>query len=333
MYSIGTAQKRSEEPGEKKELHVAANLETTSMPERMQPAAVANNPLSKELTCINRIEHLLEHLEANSTALVPYGYWNQLQPQAKKSNNWLIATMLGCIWLSTLALAIAYLSYRHSSQIAGIGVVASPSAIPSSPDPLYQQNVGSVDHLVRALVNSSDRLNNIEAAQKMSNQHLQQLIRKMNTEETRTVTTPPLRPRTQTKADSAAVTRFDDTAIRLRRSRTETKVSSETVTASSPAIPVETGVPDSESPLEDPSMKTLPKAPYRVLSIKPTDGAISHKAADGTIDYWLVPRGVFKELSKVVPIDVAADGVVVHNLADGKNYTLTRQGEWRDAEW
>jgi hypothetical protein len=73
----------------------------------------------------------------------------------------------------------------------------------------------------------------------------------------------------------------------------------------------------------------LPKNWHKVLNVKPTDAAVPHKGADGLTDYWLVPRGTEAALSKVLPIGTSAEGVVVHNLEDGKDYTLTPAGEWR----
>ena len=40
-----------------------------------------------------------------------------------------------------------------------------------------------------------------------------------------------------------------------------------------------------------------------------------------------------KELVRVQPIAVVADGIVIHNLDHGKNYTLSRHGEWQNVEW
>ena len=75
----------------------------------------------------------------------------------------------------------------------------------------------------------------------------------------------------------------------------------------------------------------LPKNWHKVLDVKPTDAAVPHKGADGLIDYWLVPRGAEAAPSKVLPIGTSAEGVVVHNLEDGKDYTLTPAGEWRNS--
>lgn len=73
----------------------------------------------------------------------------------------------------------------------------------------------------------------------------------------------------------------------------------------------------------------LPKNWHRVLEIKPTEAAHAHRAMDGTIDYWIVPRGAELSPNKVLPIGTSAYGVVVHDLDDGKDYTISPMGEWR----
>jgi hypothetical protein len=73
---------------------------------------------------------------------------------------------------------------------------------------------------------------------------------------------------------------------------------------------------------------TLPKNWHKVLDVKPTESAIAHKGVDGKTDYWLVPRGADIPAAKVLPIGISANGVVVHNLDDGKDYTVTPAGDW-----
>jgi hypothetical protein len=292
-----------------KQLHVVANPETSPTKETVQPISPTTNVATSDQ--VNRVERLLTQLEAKSMAVVTYGYWNQPQVQAKKSNTWLIAAALGCIWLSTLALAIAYFSYKNSSQVAERGLAATPLSVPSLTATQAQKTAESMERLGQLLLTSSGRLNKVEAATEKSNHDLQQLKSKMNTERAKAVPTPPKAEPTESGANVA-------TAV---------------------ANPLGTPVANSVAtlvvnpPIAAPSAGASPKNPNRVLSIKPTDAAIPHKAADGTIDYWLVARGAFKELAKVQPIAISADGIVVHNLEDGKNYTLTRQGEWRNSEW
>lgn len=75
---------------------------------------------------------------------------------------------------------------------------------------------------------------------------------------------------------------------------------------------------------------TLPKNWHRVLDLKPSENSVPHKGADGNTDYWLVPRGLEATMNKVLPIGNSADGVVIHSLEDGKDYTVTPTGEWKN---
>jgi hypothetical protein len=77
--------------------------------------------------------------------------------------------------------------------------------------------------------------------------------------------------------------------------------------------------------------ETLPKNWHKVLDIKPTESAVAHRAVDGTVDYWIVQRGADRAEAKVLSIGTSPDGVVIHNLEDGKDYTLTPSGEWRNS--
>jgi hypothetical protein len=62
---------------------------------------------------------------------------------------------------------------------------------------------------------------------------------------------------------------------------------------------------------------------------KPTESAVAHTAPNGTIDYWMLPHGpFFSDPARVVPIGRSPNGVYVHNLEDGRNYRLTRSGDW-----
>jgi hypothetical protein len=264
------------------------------------------------------VEQLLAQIEAKSAALVPYGYWNGPQAPAKTSNNWAIAAVLGCIWLSSLALAVAYFADGHSSQVAERDAYNTPLVISPPSDQQDQKTVESVNRLTKALVNSSNRLNYIEAVVQKSNLDLQQLKTEAGSERTKTITRQPNALPVEISNASVASA---STLVKANQNAEVTLVANQAA-ASAP-----------KSSLETPSVPAPPKPTYQILSVKPTDTAIPHKAVDGTIDYWLVARGVFKELYKVKPIAIAAEGVVIYSLDDGKNYTLTRQGEWRNAEW
>jgi hypothetical protein len=228
---------------------------------------------------VTRVERLLSQLEARSMALVPYGYGAVREPPARKPNT-LMAAIVVAIWLSTIVLAVAYIRYNRPVQISDRAAIAAPLLIPSEPDPQEQRVASSVDHLAKALVSSSARMNELQAAMERSNRDLQRIATKVSE-----------RPK--------------------------------------PTLP-ESKAEGTESTLAggvDPG--ALPKNWHRILEIKPTDSAVPHKRDDGTVEYWLVPRGADQVQTKVLPIGTSPEGVVIHNLEDGKDYTLTPSGDWR----
>ena len=235
-----------------------------------------------DLEEVTRVERLLSQLEARSLALVPYGYGTLREVPARKTNSGLIAGALVAIWLSTMILGVAYLRYVHTGTERA--VATAPLVIPPpDTDPQDQKVASSVDHLAKALVSSSERMNELQAAMERSNRDLQRIATKVNTSE-------------PSKALPAAA-----------------KNDSEDAEPTSTTADVK-----------------LPKNWHRVLELKPTDAATPHKTADGSIDYWLVPNASGGAPSKVLPIGTSAEGVLVHNLEDGKDYTLTPSGEWRN---
>ncbi len=232
---------------------------------------------------VTRVERLLAQLEARSMALVPYGYGTLREVPAKRPNTGVIAAVLVAMWLTILVLGIAYIRYNRLAQsLDRAAAPAAPLIIPSAADPVDQKMATSVDHLTQALVSSSERLNEMQAALERSNKDIQRIAAKVS-DHAKPVAAAP---------------------------RTE---------------PLEIG-PAASSTTE----LTLPKSWHRVLDIKPADTAVAHKGDDGTLDYWLVPRGADKTQIKVLPIGTSPEGVVVHNLEDGKDYTLTPAGEWRN---
>lgn len=315
MGSMGISPKRSWEPETKEQHHIIMANPEAPAPKETAQAFLNHN--SAAFNQVDRVEQLLAQLEAKSAALVPYGYWNQPQTPAKTSNNWAIAAVLGSIWLSSLALAVAYFSNGHSSQVAERDVHTTRFVISPPSDPQDQKTAESVNRLTNALANSSNRLNQIEAVVQKSNLDLQQLKTKADSERTKTITRQP----------NALPVEINDAA--MASASTLVKANQPVVTP----VANQAAALAPNSSLSTPSVLAPPKQAYSVLSVKPTDAAIPHKAADGTIDYWLVARGVFKDLYKVQPIAIAAEGVVIYSLEDGKNYLLTRQGEWRNAEW
>jgi len=283
MSSIATAPSRNTE----KDLHHNKQLHYLADPETPVTAdtSPAENPAAKPVPLdeVTRVERLLTQLEARSMALVPYNYANLREAPAPKSNRALVAISLVAVWLSTLVFAVAYMRFANQPpQMAERTSAVAPLVIPSAPDPQEQKVASSVDHLAKALVSSSERLNQIEAAMERSNRDLQRISTKVATEKYR-----PAPPNPRTAATEAAA------------------AASET------------------------AVGNLPKNWHRVIDLKPSDMAVPHRSADGSIDYWLVPRGTDKPQAKVLTIGTSIEGVVVHNLEDGKDYTLTPAGEWR----
>jgi hypothetical protein len=176
-------------------------------------------------------------------------------------------------------LAIAYIRYNRPGPLADHAQSGTALLIPSETDPQEQKVASSVDHLAKALVSSSQRMDELQAVMERNNRDLQRIATKVTD-----------RPKPETATSKGAGT---DTAA---------------------------------TPGED----AVPKNWHRILEIKPTESAVAHKSDDGTIDYWLVPRGPELVQTKVLPIGTSAEGVVVHNLEDGKDYTLTPSGEWRN---
>ncbi|MGA2099392.1 MAG: hypothetical protein ABSH39_24195 [Candidatus Acidiferrum sp.] len=248
----------------------------TQEPTRTESLAVSVQPIDDAA----RLERLLSQLEARSMALVPYGYGTVREPPAKSSNTALVASILVAIWLTTVVLTVAYIRYSRPAEPIYRASPATPLLIPSEADPQEQKVARSVDHLAKALVSSSQRMDELQRAMDRNNRGLQRITTRAGGRQ---------------KAAAATIT----------------AEGTETALASAPA--------------EGSVLKNW----HKVLEIKPSESAVPHKSDDGTIDYWLVPRGAEQVQTKVLPVGTSPEGVVVHNLEDGKDYTLTPSGEWR----
>ena len=286
MSSFATAPSRTPDKDPqngKQQLHLLVNPEEETPAldaPRVEPTAASGLQTSSQtLEEVTRVERLLSQLEARSLALVPYGYGTLREVPARKSNSGLIAGALVAIWLSTMILGVAYIRYVHTGSERA--AATAPLVIP--PPDADPQVANSVDHLAKALVSSSERMNALQAAMERSNRDLQRMATKVNN-------TEPSKA-----APAAAKNDAEDAA-----------------------------------PAGATADAKLPKNWHKVLELKPTDAATPHKTADGSIDYWLVPNASGAAPSKVLPIGTSAEGVVVHNLEDGKDYTLTPSGEWRN---
>jgi len=86
---------------------------------------------------------------------------------------------------------------------------------------------------------------------------------------------------------------------------------------------------DSDS-LDAATVSTLPASEaVQFRELKPSNSAVAHTNSTGTLDYWIIPNGPHSDkTAKVISVGKATRGVVVLNLADGRYYTLTPQGEW-----
>ncbi len=131
------------------------------------------------------------------------------------------------------------------------------------------------------------------------------------------------------KALAASSERLNQIEVELEKSNRDMRHLATKVNSGQTAtIPASAEIAVSPAPSVTDS--SLTKRPYPVMELKPTDAATPHRTADGSIDYWLVARSADKEPAKVLPVATSADGVVIYNLEDGKNYTLTPQGEWHN---
>jgi hypothetical protein len=64
-------------------------------------------------------------------------------------------------------------------------------------------------------------------------------------------------------------------------------------------------------------------------AVVPANVVVHHNAA-GVMDYWQVPRvlsGV-PTMAKVIPIAQNNFGTFVHHIAEGRDYVVTRFGDW-----
>jgi hypothetical protein len=278
MSSIATAPSRTAEKDgyDNQQPHALANADETLTQDFSRAESLASNAQPSDEA--NRVERLLNQLEARSMALVPYGYGTLREIPVQKPNTALIAGVLVILWLSSVALAIAYIRYANPAPISDRA--AAPLVIPGEADPQEQKVARSVDHLAKALISSSERMNELQAAMERSNLDLQRIASK--------VSEGP-------KAASAAP--INDAAV--------------------------------TTPAAGLAAEALPKNWHKVLDIKPTEAAVPHKGGDGLIDYWLVQRGADTAPVKILPIGTSPEGVVIHSLDDGKDYTLTPAGEWR----
>jgi len=308
MSTIGTAPSQGVRL-QKQPLQTVSPLAQATAP-TILPLPNAQNTYS--FNAENRIDRLLAQLENNPLALVPYGHGRRLEPTTEKTNALVIVLGLGCIWVSIVALGFVYF-YSENPSKASESIVAEPRMSLSSNS--RDQNTADIaDRLSEVLISSSIRLNEMEKSLNQSGEDLQRVKTDLRSRVTRN---------NQTKATIVHAESLP---------KNQPTVANPTVTsvlispAANAVVPPITN--SGREPLSTERPSTLP---YQVLLMRPTNSATPHNGSDGNIDYWLVSRGVLG-MAKVLPIAVASNGIVVHNLVDGKNYTLTRQGQWHDVQ-
>jgi len=226
-----------------------------------------------------RVEKLVGQLEARSLALVKYRYVEPPQRTRPPSNHIVIISALVAVWLSTLALAVAFvfLSDHVQQKASGQGSLSGKRII--SPLRPEQKLTIPVGQLLKSLAPSLRGLKRLEAAGELS-KHPKQI---------QGPTTPIPQPPTSSLIGSP------DAA---------------TASITSPVEPSSS----------DPSV---------IRQIRPCDMAQPHQAVDGTVDYWVLPRGPDgNSATKVISVGKASNGVVVSDLEDGKYYTVTPAGAW-----
>lgn len=60
------------------------------------------------------------------------------------------------------------------------------------------------------------------------------------------------------------------------------------------------------------------------------DGVVVHHNYLGVMDYWLIPRVISgaRTMEKVVPVAQSNNGILVHDVAEIKDYIVTPAGDW-----
>jgi len=338
MSSTGAVSTRGVDPtGQEQFQKIASDVSAAATAER---ASATNGTLSLDTAV--RVERLLGQLEVQSMALALYRKATPEDRPSKPSIGVLIGTLVA-LSLTILALAVLYIvSEARSTQLVEGVPTPQSLVIPSVPDHSAGRAAELFDQLTRELIGISSRIGHVETE-----------LQKSNYDFSHTRARPNAKLPAATRSEGA--THAETTAPAVAPSVASIAIPATTrltfgiaplVPTSAPAVPATAhaileapSVPfPSTAAVQPPVTASVPKGPviknqYEVLKTRPTLAAKEHKDVFGNIDYWTVPRPGQQGTVNVVPIDLSADGVVVRNLEDGKNYTLTPQGEWRKAEW
>jgi hypothetical protein len=259
--------------------------------EAQQLHEVDNPVLSPQQSLCEQLERVIVQQETIMMALVPYVYKHQRRPP-NRSNITVGLAVLAAVCLWTLALACIVVE-RPPQLVAYLSSIKARMIHSLSTVQVINK---LTDHLANDMASYMGRLNDIDAMETKLSDSLK-FSPKAHIKPTAPVGRTPRRPLTS-----------------LVISKTSGK-------------PTDTGGPTLRASTSPTPVKRH-NEPDQILQLKPTPNALAHRAADSTIDYWLVPRGSANEPTKVLPLQQTADGVVVRCLQDGKNYLLTRDGHW-----
>lgn len=247
-----------EQPRTNRWLEYVGEDDVTSLADRIRVEGQSFKPSSP--VDLDRVERLLNHLEARSMALAKYGYAHSPRSSRPASNKVTLLAVLLALWLSVVGSFFVYVRLTSGKQSIRQDSIAGGRIISPMPSREERKAVGSFDHLAKSLASPSKKLNQLEAKLELSKKGLQRMA--------------------------------------------------------SPAI-------------ESPAAAALSDS-NGVRQIQPSDSAVPHKNAEGTVDYWVLPHGPRNSSSaRIFFVGKVANGVVVRSLEDNSYYTLTPKGEWR----
>jgi hypothetical protein len=87
-----------------------------------------------------------------------------------------------------------------------------------------------------------------------------------------------------------------------------------------------------QPPVQEPPANTPEVSHFHPVnrSIPMPAGALAHQNSAGVLEYWLVSRTFPSgdQFVKVAPYGTSPQGILVHSLDDGLDYTLTPEGNW-----
>jgi hypothetical protein len=236
------------------------------------------------------LQKLLAELEARQTTRAQPTYI--IEPSRPAQNVILRRVLWGSCWLLSIALAALAVNYVDTLRAA--------------------EGAASGDHQSRSMEELSANLARQTDAFTSVTSSLQQLATVIASTANRTVT---IREAPQAHADPL---QQEHAAV----------VNQAAPAAPEPAVPVIIG---NSAPKTDSS--PIPMGghvhPPIEWAVAPAN-AIVHHDSMGVMDYWLMPRmiGGVTVMTKVVPVMQDNSGIVVHDVAEAKDYLVTPSGDW-----